>query len=227
MSDIDRYLKCTEFIDCDTKSIKEKAEAITQGLQTDKEKAIALYYFVRDEIRHNPYAPAYVREYCKASAILEAGDGICQHKAILLTALARAVGIPARVGFVDVYDHLLSDSFREMAGGTNLLSLHGYAELHVNGKWLHVSPSYNLEKCQKCGFVPVEFDGENDAKDSQYDQNGNPHVEHVKDHGTFDDFPWDYVLSYIREFVARMGMNFDELMETGQRIREGKDWGNS
>lgn len=227
MDDIDRYLKCTEVIDSDSPMIKEKAEFITKRLHTDKEKAIALFYFVRDEIRHNPYAPAYVPEYCKASVILREGNGICQHKAILLTALARAVGIPARIGFVDVYDHLLSDSFREMAGGTNLLSLHGYAELYVNGTWLHVSPSYNLEKCQKCGFIPVDFDGENDAKDSPYDKNGKPHIEHVKDHGTFDDFPWDYVLGYIREFVARMGLDFDDLMETGQRIREGKGWGNS
>ena len=227
MSDIDRYLKSTETIDFDAKSIGEKAEAITKGLQTDKEKAIALYYFVRDEIRHNPYAPVYVLDYYRASAILEEGRGSCQQKSILLTALARAVGIPARIGFVDVYDYLISDSFKEMAGGTNLLSLHGYTELFVDGKWLHVSPSYNLEKCQKCEFVPVDFDGENDAKDSQFDQNGNPHMEHAKDHGTFDDFPWDYVLGYIREFVARMGLDFDELMETGQRIRESKGWGNS
>lgn len=28
------YLKCTEFIDCDTNSVREKAEALTHGLET-------------------------------------------------------------------------------------------------------------------------------------------------------------------------------------------------
>jgi len=102
MPEMERYLKCTEFIDCDTKSVVKKAEALTEGLQTDREKAVALYYFVRDEIRHNAYAPLYDPDRYKASVILEAGNGICQQKSILLCALARAVGIPARLGFVDV-----------------------------------------------------------------------------------------------------------------------------
>lgn len=33
------YLKCTEFIDCDTNSVREKAEALTHGLETVREKA--------------------------------------------------------------------------------------------------------------------------------------------------------------------------------------------
>lgn len=210
MSELQDALKCTKVIDCDARTVKEKCRSITEGLQSDRERAIALFYFVRDEIRHNPYAPTLALEEFKASATLDRGNGFCQHKAVLLVALARAAGIPARLGFVDVRDHLLSDKFRAMIGGDNLLIQHGYAELRLGGKWVHVSPAYDLKTCQKAGFVPVEFDGVNDAKDSAYNREGKPHIEHVKDHGHFDDFPWDYIRSYQHEWVEQIGREWNE-----------------
>ena len=211
---MDNYLKCTETIDCDTRSIREKARALTEGLRTDREKAVALFYFVRDEIKHNPYAPGLLLEDYKASTTLERGNGYCQQKAVLLVALSRAAGIPARLGFVDVRDHLLSYKFRKMIGGGNLLIQHGYAELHIDGKWVHASPAYDLETCRRNGFVPVEFDGVNDAKDSPYNRDGKPHIEHVKDHGHYVDFPWDDIVNYRKEWVARIGREWTEFTES-------------
>ncbi len=206
-------MKSTEIIDCDARSVKQKAQALTEGLESDREKAVALYYFVRDGIKHNPYAPSQLREDYKASSTLKRGHGFCQHKAVLLVALARAAGIPARLGFVDVRDHLLSQKFREMIGGDNLLIQHGYAELYVGGKWVHASPAYDLETCHKAGFVPVDFDGVNDAKDSAYNREGKPHIEHVKDHGHFDDFPYDYIRKYQQEWVTRIGREWKEFID--------------
>jgi transglutaminase-like putative cysteine protease len=210
---VEIYLKSTNFIDCDTESIKEKARLVTEGLKSDREKAVALYYFVRDQIKHNPYAPCQLPEDYKASSTLERGHGFCQHKATLLVALARAVGIPARVGFVDVRDHLLSEKFRKMVGGDNLLIQHGYAELYIGGKWVHASPAYDLETCEKAGFIPVDFDGVNDAKDSAYNREEKPHIEHTKDHGHFDDFPFDYIRKYQQEWVARIGREWNEYID--------------
>ncbi|UCG82671.1 MAG: transglutaminase domain-containing protein [Dehalococcoidia bacterium] len=217
MVDMEKYSRCTEIIDCDTESVFAKAQELTGGLQTDREKAIALFYFVRDEIKHDPYATGMEYNRYKASLTLESGQGFCSHKSILLTALARAVGIPARLGFVAIHDHLMSDAFRKMIGGTNILPLHGYAELNIDGKWVHASPSYDLAVCQKNWYVPVEFDGINDAKDSPYDQEGRVHVEHIKDHGTFDDLPWDWMWEYLREHVAEQGFNWDELIDSWEQ----------
>ena len=212
MPSMESYLKCTEFVDCDTNSVRQTAQALTQGLETDRDKAVALYYFVRDEIKQNPYAPCQLPEDYKASSTLERKHGFCQHKATLLVALARAVGIPARIGLVDVRDHLLSQKFRDMIGGDNLLIQHGYAELYLSGRWVHASPAYDLDTCRKAGFVPVEFDGVNDAKDSAYDGEGEPHIEHVRDHGHFADFPFDYVREYQREWVVRIGREWNEFL---------------
>jgi transglutaminase-like putative cysteine protease len=222
---MEKYLKCTEFIDCDNKLIKDKAYKVTEGLQTDREKAVALYYLVRDEVKHNAYAPLYDLDRYKASKILEAGNGVCQQKAILLVALARAVGIPARIGLVDIRDHLISDTFREMIGGVNILPLHGYAELYIDGRWIHASPAYDIETCRRKRFVPVEFDGVHDAKDSPYDLDGKPHVEHLKYHGPYDDFPWDEILNYYMEWSALLGRDWDEFKNAGEQLRQVKSQG--
>lgn len=222
MDRMERYLKCTEIIDYDTEAIKGKAHELTEGLQADKEKAIALYYFVRDGIKHNAYAPLYDPDRYKASAILQTGNGFCQQKAILLVALARVAGIPARLGFVNVRDHLLSDTFRAMIGGINILPFHGYAELYIDGKWIHASPAYDIDICRRKRFVPVEFDGINDAKDSPYDLDGNPHMEHLKYHGPYEDFPWDEILNYYTEWAGTLGREWSEFQEAGAQLRQSK-----
>ncbi|MEE8470103.1 MAG: transglutaminase-like domain-containing protein, partial [Dehalococcoidia bacterium] len=196
MTEIAGYLNCTDFIDFDTKAVKEKARSLTKELRTDREKAIALYYFVRDEIRHNAYAQLYDLDRYKASVILEEGSGICQQKSILLTALSRAAGIPARLGFVDVNDHQLSESFKKMIGGINEFPFHGFAELFIDGRWVHASPAYDIATCRRKRFVPVEFDGVNDAKDSRYTEDGEPHIVHLEYHGPYEDFPWGEMQNY-------------------------------
>jgi hypothetical protein len=213
MENLKKYLKPTAVIDWDTESVKQKTQELTRGLKTDREKAVALYYFVRDQIKHNPYAEGLCAEDFKASVILQRGYGYCQHKALLLAALARAAGIPARPGYMDVRDHLLSRKFRAMIGGDNLLIQHGYTQLYLDGKWVHASPAYDLDTCNKMGFVPVEFDGIHDARDSAFNQEGKPHMECVKDHGTYDDFPWDFILSYRQEWVVKIGREWGEYID--------------
>lgn len=217
---MDEYLRCTEIIDCHTDSVREKARELTERLTADREKAKALYYFVRDEIKHNAYAPLYDRGRYKASVTLEARNGFCQQKAILLVALARSVGIPARLGYVDVHDHRLSESFKQMIGGVNRFPFHGYAELFIDGKWLHVSPSYDVVTCRRKRFVPVEFDGEHDARDSSRDMDGNPHIEHLEYHGPYADFPWEEMQSYYKKWLDSMGLDWEETKKLGDMVRE-------
>ncbi|MBE0480113.1 MAG: transglutaminase domain-containing protein [Dehalococcoidia bacterium] len=226
MLDMDRYLKSTEIIDFDTPSVRKKAEEVTKGLPNDREKAVALYYFVRDGIRHNAYAELYDISRYKASSVLEAGNGICQQKSVLLTALARAAGIPARLGYVDVNDFQLSETFKKMIGGVNVFPFHGFAELYVEGKWVHASPAYDINTCRRKRFVPVEFDGVNDAVDSRYNQDGEPHIEHLRYHGPYEDFPWEEIMSYYKEWASKLGLGWEELKGAGEQVREQKSFGN-
>ena len=93
---LEEYLKPTPAIDCGTRSIKEKAQELTNRQEKITEKARSLFYFVRDEIKYNPYSPRYLPEHYRASTILDRGEGYCVQKAVLLAALARAAGIPAQ-----------------------------------------------------------------------------------------------------------------------------------
>ena len=102
---MEEYLRCTDIFDYDVELVSEKAQIITESKQTDKEKAVALFYSVRDEIRYNLYALGELREYNKASVVLERGNGFCFQKAILLVAQARSLGIPARLRFADIRNH--------------------------------------------------------------------------------------------------------------------------
>jgi len=225
MSEMDAYVKPTAVIDSETPAVRETAQRVTAGLRTDRETAVALYYCVRDTIRHNAYSPLYDLERYKASSVLQAGSGICQNKAVLLCALARAVGIPSRIGFVDVNDYQLSETFKRMIGGVNTFPFHGFAELYVDGRWVHASPAYDIETCRRKRFVPVEFDGVHDAKDSTHTEDGAPHMEHLAYHGPYADFPWDEILEYYKGWAAKLQLRWEDLKEAGEKVRRSKSWG--
>ena len=76
------------------------------GQGSDREKALRLYYAVRDEVRYDPYNTAMKPEAYKASTTLRAGHGYCVNKAGLMAAVCRAAGIAARVGYADVRNHM-------------------------------------------------------------------------------------------------------------------------
>ena len=207
MERMDRYLRPTPTIDCDTESVKEKAQNLTKGQEEVIEKAKSLFYFVRDEIKYNPYVLIDRIEYYRASRILDIGEGFCIQKAVLLAALTRAVGIPARLRFADIRNHLLPDKLRELAG-TNLL-LHGYNDLYIEGKWTKSTPTFDLKTCQENRIIPVEFDGKRDATFHSHNLDGKLHIEYVQDHGHYDELPFDKITNlglqaFDADFLERM-----------------------
>jgi hypothetical protein len=107
-----------------------------------------------------------------------------------------------------------------MIGGDNLLIQHGYTQLYLDGKWVHASPAYDLDTCRKMGFVPVDFDGIHDARDSAFNARGKPHIEYVKDHGHYADFPWDFILSYRQQWVASIGREWGEYTDNVARHKK-------
>ena len=194
MNDIERYLRSSPTIDSDNDSIKQKAVALTKSEQTAADKARRLFYWVRDIIKYNPLVPLEIFEDYRASKTLKRGEGFCVEKAAVLAALARAVGIPARLHLADIRNHLVSDRLREVMG-TNLFSYHGYTELYISGKWVKATPAFDLKMCQANRIVPVEFDGKNDAIFHSHNLDGQLHIEYVADHGCRVDVPVDEIIA--------------------------------
>ena len=190
MGDISIYLQPTEFFDFDKPSVRKKALEITKDLETQKEQAIALFYWVRDEIKYNMklFIPS-IKNNFKASKVLQKGQGFCVSKSILLSSLARAIEIPARIHLVDLINHLISQKIIDFMG-TNVMYYHGFSEFYLSNKWIKLTPSFDKETAIKGGFLPmVEFDGDHDAVFPPYDINGKKFGEYVRDRGTHADLP--------------------------------------
>ena len=160
----------------------------------DREVAVALFYAVRDEFRYDPYRLDLTPEGMRASAVLEKGYGWCVTKATLLAAACRARGIPARLGFADVRNHLSTQRMRE-AMGTDVFIWHGFTEIRLDGRWVKATPAFNIELCDKFGLLPLEFDGREDSIYHPFDKAGHRHMEYIADRGTYDDVPLDQMIA--------------------------------
>jgi transglutaminase-like putative cysteine protease len=66
-SNMDLYLHATQTIDADHERIIEVAQRLTAGCSNDQEKAVNLFYFVRDQIRYNIYMISVFIEDFKAA----------------------------------------------------------------------------------------------------------------------------------------------------------------
>lgn len=193
-------LKPTTLIDSDHPAVQAFAKQHGNGT-SQRERAVALYYAVRDGFRYDPYRVDLSPSGMKASSVLAAGFGWCVTKATLLAAACRAAGIPARLGFADVRNHLSTERMRQ-AMQTDIFAWHGYADLWLDGAWRKATPAFNLQLCEKFGLLPLEFDGISDSIYHPFDRAGNRHMEYVRQRGTFNDLPLAQIVATFREIYS-------------------------
>jgi transglutaminase-like putative cysteine protease len=196
---MERYLRPTSFLDADHPRVRELAETAAAGAADPTERAVRLYYAVRDGVRYDPYSIDFSPEGFTASAVIARGRGYCVAKATVLAAAARALAIPSRLGFDDVRNHLATPRLREQMG-TDVFYYHGYTELHLDGRWVKATPAFNIELCRRFGVRPLEFDGREDSIFHPLDAEGRQHMEYLHDRGSRDDVPLDE----LREAMARL-----------------------
>ena len=197
---IDEYLRPGIFVDSDSTSVQHFAEQALQGIGSNPtERGVALYYAVRDGLKYDPYGMALARSDFIASNIAKRDSAFCVPKAILLTATARAAGIPARPGYADVRNHLCTPKLKAAMQGKDLFIYHGYVEMYLEGRWVKSTPAFNKELCDKIGIKALEFNGYDDAMLHPYDREGRQHMEYVHDHGTFADHPYQRVRDAFRD----------------------------
>jgi transglutaminase-like putative cysteine protease len=123
---------------------------------------------------------------------IERGMGWCVPKAALLAACARAAGIPARVGYADVKNHITTPELTAKMG-TDLFVFHGYTEFLLEGKWVKATPAFNLSLCTRFRVKPLEFDGTADSLFHPFDEDDRRHMEYVRERGSFADVPADEI----------------------------------
>ena len=188
-----------EYVDSGHPAICAFAEAHAGDARTPEKQARALYRAVRDEIRYDPYVDYTDLETYRASSVLQRGSGYCVGKAALYAAACRAVGIPARVGFADVRNHLATPRLLESVG-TDLFAWHGYVELKLAGEWVKATPTFNASLCEKLGVEPLAFDGSRDALLQAFDTEGRTFMQYVTRRGSCADVP----AAFLVEEMARL-----------------------
>lgn len=202
-----KYLKSADFINSAADNIIRFAESAVDSGQTQREQAVAIYYRVRDGIRYTPYIDFSDPQMYRASSVLERGFGFCISKASLLAACGRALGIPARVGFADVNNHLNTPRLREMNGG-DLMRWHAYTEFYLDEAWVKCTPAFNLELCRKFRVIPLEFDGTEDSIFQPFDSDLRRHMEYVYERGSFADVPFtEIIATYKKHSPNLLGYN--------------------
>jgi transglutaminase-like putative cysteine protease len=190
----------------------------------ERARAVALTYAVRDGFRYDPYRIDLSTAGMRASRVLDIGVGWCVTKAALLCAAARASGIPARLGYADVRNHLSTERMRQTMK-TDLFVWHGYTELWIEGRWVKATPAFNIELCERFGLLPLDFDGEHDSLYHPFDKSGQRHMEYVREHGNFDDMPLARIVADFRLHYPGMWRGGDDREGDGQSDGQSDDQG--
>jgi transglutaminase-like putative cysteine protease len=197
------YLSSTYYFDYETEAVQEIIREFKTDNLTTKEKAVLLYFKIRDGWRYNPYYISFAKESYKASVISKKSEGHCIEKSILLIACLRGLNIPARIHFAKVKNHIGVERIVEKFG-TNEMSPHGMVNIFLSGKWIKASPAFNKELCYKCNVAPLDFDGENDSLFQEFDNAGGVFMEYIEDFGHFDDVPTEFIFTNFKEHYPEL-----------------------
>lgn len=216
MTTPNEFLAAGPIVDADHPAVQSFAHN-KGGNGSPREQAVALYYAVRDDFRYDPYALDLTPRGLSASRVLEVGHGWCVSKAVLLAAACRVLGIPARLGYADVRNHLSTERMRRIMQ-TDIFYWHGYTAILLDDAWVKATPAFNLSLCEKFKLQPLEFDGQQDSIYHPFDLAGNRHMEYLNFRGEFADVPLaDMQVTFAREYPhmtgekdATRGADFDD-----------------
>jgi transglutaminase-like putative cysteine protease len=209
------FLCSTAVIDFESGLVQKFIAEHSTADSSDLDRVISLYYAVRDGIRYDPYTISSDLADYSASHTLKTGLGWCVTKAILFAACCRAVGIPARLGYADVRNHMSTENLRRLMG-TDIFYWHGYTDVYLNRKWVKATPAFNIELCNKFRLKPLEFDGLEDSIYHPFDLDGKKHMEYLNYHGEFADLPFDRMMNDFARFYP----GFTKLQGQGDFLRE-------
>ena len=195
----DIFLCSTPTINFDNGTVQEFVAQNSGVKSGDLDLAKSLYYAVRDRIRYDPYTCSPDPGDYSASHTLKTGRGWCVTKAILYAACCRAVGIPARLGYADVRNHLSTANLRRLMG-TDIFYWHGYTDVYLNRTWVKATPAFNIGLCEKFRLKPLDFDGLEDSIYHPFDLDGQKHMEYLNYRGEFADLPFDQMMNDFARF---------------------------
>jgi transglutaminase-like putative cysteine protease len=80
---------------------------------------------------------------------------------------------------------------------SDVFAMHGYTELYLADRWVKATPAFNLALCRVFNVAPLAFDGLNDSVFHPFNQQGQPYMEYLRDHGQFADVPHTLMFEHL------------------------------
>jgi transglutaminase-like putative cysteine protease len=128
--DLDKYLRPEPFIESDAPEIRAEAERLVQGVTGTRARAERLTREINSLVEKRPTV-----SLPSALEVLRTKVGDCNEHTVLFVAMARSLGIPARINVGVAYVH-------------GAFYYHAWPEVYIDegkgrGLWLPVDPTFN------------------------------------------------------------------------------------
>lgn len=157
-SELEEFLSASELCDSNHPMVKKAGKKIAETSGEMKKTAVAIFYFVRDEI-----PLAFVHPWKRASETMKMRRGSCLTKATLQVALLRSVGIPTRFRIIE----FRGNDPKEWEGILPSFAIsrmperwmHYFAEVYIEDKWVMADATFDK------ALIPdtEDWDGEKDV----------------------------------------------------------------
>jgi len=126
LAEPEHWLASSELLDLDDSKLRLRSRSLTQLAKTDREKALAVYGFVK----RVPFAKPFKFRLRSPRQVLESGRGDALDKMALLLALLRIAGIPARIRYMRLPGEMLRGLISHMS-----ITARPVAEVWIGGRW--------------------------------------------------------------------------------------------
>ncbi len=185
-ADFESYLIETPSIDFKHPSVIQFFSQISTS-HSKSEQAKAIYLLVRDGFLYDPYHLDLNSSALKASAVTSKNRAWCVEKAILACAGFRLFGIPARLGFGIVKNHLDSDKLQTYLKKSEIV-FHGFVEVFLDDQWTKCTPAFDKRICALNKVEPLNWNGTEDTLFQAF-KGEERYMEYVHFYGSFADVP--------------------------------------
>lgn len=199
--EMEKYIQATDLLEVDAKSTLDLIEGIdAKSSKTDQ--AIALYYHVRDLFLYDPYHLDLRPESLKSSVILQKKRAWCVEKAIVLATGLRALGIPSKLGYGIVVNHIGAEKLSFYLQREEIV-FHGYVSVYLGGKWVKTTPAFDRRICSIAKVSPLDWDGNSDAMLQAF-QGEKQFMEYLHFYGEFADVPITLMNSEMKKYYPHL-----------------------
>ena len=198
---MDDYLIETDFLDFNNPLFDKFIDGLHFG-DSDKENVLKLYYKVRDGFIYDPYHLDLTYEGLKASNVLKKNRAWCVEKSSVLAALARKIGVPSRLGYAIVTNHIGVEKLTSILKREEIV-FHGYVDLYIDDKWVKCTPAFDERICKMTGVSPLDFDGENDSLFQAF-EGDQKFMEYRHFYGDFNDVPIQLMNDEMRKYYPHL-----------------------